>query len=78
MLQLLIKLRRQTLRDYGCTMSPFAARDLVLGLETMALRVARQCESALSLAHWLEQHPSVAWAACKQHLGCASLPKRTD
>lgn len=46
-------------------MSPFAARDLILGLETMALRVARQCESALALATWLEQHPSVAWTACK-------------
>ena len=30
------------------------------GIKTLELRMREQCESALSIAHWLEQHPQVA------------------
>ena len=30
-------------------------------METLSLRVQRQCATALALAAWLEDHPSVSW-----------------
>lgn len=47
------------LRNTGPTMSPFNAWTLLKGLETMDLRVARQCESALQIARWLEEQGEV-------------------
>jgi O-acetylhomoserine/O-acetylserine sulfhydrylase len=32
---------------------------LLQGIETLSLRVQRQCENTLALAQWLEEHPSV-------------------
>lgn len=43
----------------GMTLSPYAAFQALQGLETLSLRVQRSCESALELAKWLEQQPSV-------------------
>ncbi len=43
----------------GMTLSPYAASLGLQGLETLSLRVQRMCDSALELAKWLEQHPSV-------------------
>ncbi|MDE2229438.1 MAG: O-succinylhomoserine sulfhydrylase [Alphaproteobacteria bacterium] len=47
------------LRHTGPALSPFNAWLLVKGLETMELRVRRQCEVALALARFLEKHPKV-------------------
>lgn len=47
-------------RNIGPTMSPFNAWVLVKGLETLAVRVRAQAESALDLAGWLEAHAKVA------------------
>jgi cystathionine gamma-synthase len=51
------------IRDFrgilGGTLDPFSAYLLVRGLKTLALRVARQNESALAIAGWLERHPRV-------------------
>ena len=47
------------MRHTGPSMSPFNAWVLVKGLETMGLRVRRQCASALSIAEWLQDHPRV-------------------
>lgn len=47
------------LRTAGPTMSPFNAWVFLKGLETLEIRMQRHCESALILAQWLEQHPSV-------------------
>jgi O-succinylhomoserine sulfhydrylase len=44
------------LRHTGPALSPFNAWLLVKGLETLELRVRRQCESALAAAKFLEQH----------------------
>jgi O-succinylhomoserine sulfhydrylase len=50
----------QTLmRHTGPSLSPFNAWVLTKGLETLSLRVERQSEAALRIAHWLEQHPRV-------------------
>jgi len=44
---------------YGWTMSPFNAWLLLRGLKTMALRVEKSQENALTIARWLEKHPTV-------------------
>ena len=49
------------MRDLGSIQSPQNAFYLNLGLQTLHLRVPRHCASALAVAHFLEQHPDVAW-----------------
>ncbi len=56
-----IKARVQLLRDLGPCLSPFNAFLFLQGIETLPLRMARHCETALSVAKWLEQHPAVTW-----------------
>lgn len=55
------KVRVQMLRDLGACQSPFNAFLLLLGLETLPLRMRQHSENALELARYLEQHPAVAW-----------------
>jgi O-acetylhomoserine (thiol)-lyase len=57
----ILKVRVTLLRDMGACISPFNARELILGLETLPLRQQRHSENALALARWLEKHPAVAW-----------------
>jgi O-acetylhomoserine (thiol)-lyase len=57
----IIHIRTHWLRDTGACMSPFAAFLFLLGLETLHIRVERHVQNALSLARWLEKHPSVSW-----------------
>ena len=47
------------LRHTGPSLSPFNAWLLVKGLETLEMRVRRQCEVALAVARFLETHPKV-------------------
>jgi cystathionine gamma-synthase/methionine-gamma-lyase len=44
----------------GAMLSPFESHLLMRGLRTLALRVERQCKNAAQVAHFLQQHPSVA------------------
>ena len=46
-------------RHTGPSMSPFNAWVLLKGLETMALRVERQCRTATLIAHWLEERAGI-------------------
>lgn len=57
----ILKCRVELLRDTGACISPFNAFLILLGLETLSLRVERMTESALTIAKHLEQHPAVAW-----------------
>lgn len=43
----------------GMTLAPSAAHLVILGLETLALRMRQSCESALALATWLREQPGV-------------------
>lgn len=43
----------------GAALDPMAAYLLLRGMKTLHLRVARQNESALAIAHHLEKHPAV-------------------
>jgi len=47
------------LRTAGPTMSPFNAWVFLKGLETLKIRMAAHCQSALALAQWLEQQQAV-------------------
>ncbi|MEI6645189.1 MAG: O-acetylhomoserine aminocarboxypropyltransferase/cysteine synthase family protein [bacterium] len=57
----ILKIRVTLLRDTGAVLSPFNAREFLLGLETLPLRQARHSENALAIAQWLKGHPRVAW-----------------
>lgn len=43
----------------GAALAPMDAYHLLRGMKTLALRVERQNQSALSIARWLQQHPVV-------------------
>lgn len=47
------------LRTAGPTMSPFNAWVFLKGLETLRIRMNAHCQSAHTLAQWLEQQPQV-------------------
>ncbi|MDZ4198367.1 MAG: O-acetylhomoserine aminocarboxypropyltransferase/cysteine synthase family protein [Kiritimatiellia bacterium] len=57
----ILKIRVTLLRDIGAALSPFNAREFLLGLETLGLRQARHSENALAIATWLKSHPLVTW-----------------
>jgi len=59
-----IKLRVETLRDLGAALNPFAAQQILLGIETLSLRMERHVANTLALAQWLEQQKqAVAWVS---------------
>lgn len=53
------KLRKETFRNLGATLSPQSAYMLSLGIETMDLRVERSCQNALVLAKHLQTKTSI-------------------
>jgi len=57
----IIHIRTHWLRDTGGTQSPFAAFLLLLGIETLHLRLERHVRNAQALAEWLSKHPAVTW-----------------
>jgi len=57
----ILKIRVTLMRDIGAVLSPFNAREFLLGLETLPLRQARHSSNALEIARWLKRHPLVAW-----------------
>ncbi len=56
----LSQLRAKALRDFGGSLGPEAAHHLAVGAETMALRLERECASALAVARMLEADERVA------------------
>ncbi len=55
------KIRVQLLRDFGASLSPNNAFQLIQGLETLHIRVERHNENAEKLARFLSGHPAVEW-----------------
>jgi O-succinylhomoserine sulfhydrylase len=47
------------LRTAGPSLSAFNAWLLLKGLETLSIRMERACQTALTLATWLESHPAI-------------------
>lgn len=54
------QIRAKALRDFGASLGPEAAHRLAVGSETMALRLDRECASALAVAQMLEADDRVA------------------
>jgi O-acetylhomoserine (thiol)-lyase len=59
----IIRARVEGLRDLGPCLSPFNSFLMLLGLETLSLRVDRHCANALVLAKWLAEHDAVGWVS---------------
>ncbi|KAI1632617.1 hypothetical protein F4809DRAFT_645238 [Biscogniauxia mediterranea] len=66
-----IRVRVEILRDLGACLNPFAAQQLLLGVETLSLRAERHAQNALALARYLEASPYVSWVS---YPGLASHP----
>ncbi|SFM25721.1 bifunctional O-acetylhomoserine aminocarboxypropyltransferase/cysteine synthase [Halopseudomonas yangmingensis] len=49
------------LRNMGAALSPLNAFQILMGLETLALRMERHCQNAMRVAEYLQGHPQVAW-----------------
>lgn len=56
-------MRVEILRDLGAALNPFAAQQLILGLETLSLRSERHATNALALAKWLQKNEHVSWVS---------------
>ena len=68
-----MKTRAVALRDYGPTMAPMAAWNLLQGVETLPLRMERHVANAEKITRFLEGHPAVAWVS---YAGLESSPYR--
>lgn len=73
-----LRTRAEGLRDLGPCISPFNSFQLLIGLETLSLRVQRSVDNALELAQWLQAHPvveSVNYPGLKDNLHHALAKK---
>lgn len=59
----IVRARVEIQRDLGAALNPFAAQQLLLGIETLSLRGERHGQNALKLARWLESNPNVSWVS---------------
>jgi O-acetylhomoserine (thiol)-lyase len=57
----IMKVRVESLRDMGPTLSPFNAFLFLQGLETLGVRMERHVSNACVVASFLSEHPAVAW-----------------
>ena len=55
----IVRARVEGLRDIGPCISPFNSFLLLLGLETLSIRMERHIENTYTLARWLKSHPLV-------------------
>ncbi|EPE08767.1 o-acetylhomoserine -lyase [Ophiostoma piceae UAMH 11346] len=66
-----IRVRVELLRDFGPALNPFAAQQLLIGIETLSLRAERHAQNTQALAEYLEKSPYVSWVS---YPGLASHP----
>ncbi|KJZ77778.1 O-acetylhomoserine (thiol)-lyase [Hirsutella minnesotensis 3608] len=59
----IVRARVEVMRDLGAALNPFAAQQLLLGIETLSLRAERHAQNALALARYLEASPYVSWVS---------------
>ncbi|WP_137167151.1 cystathionine gamma-synthase family protein [Salinimonas lutimaris] len=55
----LTQIKKKGLRDMGATLTPDAAHKIAVGMETLALRMAKACDNAARLATLLDNHAQV-------------------
>jgi len=58
---LVMKMRAESMRDIGATMSPHNAFLILQGLETLNLRMKQHVANAVELLDWLQRQPAVTW-----------------
>jgi O-acetylhomoserine (thiol)-lyase len=66
----LLRARREGLRDFGACLSPMNAFQILQGIETLPLRMARHVENARAVVDFLAAHPQVArigWPELDSH-----------
>jgi O-acetylhomoserine (thiol)-lyase len=59
----LTRARNLGLLSLGLTLAPQSAWTINAGLETLEVRVKRECETTLELSRWLETEAGVAWVS---------------
>jgi O-acetylhomoserine (thiol)-lyase len=57
----LMRARAEVMRDVGAAMSPFNSFLMLIGLETLSLRMQRHVANAAVVARFLADHPAVEW-----------------
>ncbi|KOA19596.1 methionine gamma-lyase [Clostridium homopropionicum DSM 5847] len=57
----IIRARTALLRDLGACISPFNTFLLLIGLETLSLRIERHIENTKKITEFLKNHPKVEW-----------------
>jgi O-acetylhomoserine (thiol)-lyase len=55
--------RAISLRDLGPSIAPMNSFLILTGIETLSLRMQRQCENALRVAQFLSTHKKVSWVS---------------
>lgn len=55
-----MKIKADTLRDLGCSLSPHNAFYILNGIETLHLRMKEHVKNALAVAEFLNEHPKIA------------------
>ncbi|MBF2758890.1 MAG: O-acetylhomoserine aminocarboxypropyltransferase/cysteine synthase [Ectothiorhodospiraceae bacterium AqS1] len=55
--------RTVPLRNTGSALSALSAQQLLVGLETLSLRMERHCDNALAVAKHLQDHAQVEWVS---------------
>ena len=55
--------RTVPLRNTGSALSAFAAHQLLIGIETLSLRMERHCANTMAVAKHLEAHANVEWVS---------------
>jgi methionine-gamma-lyase len=77
----LYKMIRAAMVGMGCNMDPHQAYMVLRGVKTLAIRMARAQENAITIADYLEKHPKVAWVkypGLKSHPQHALAEKQMD
>jgi O-acetylhomoserine (thiol)-lyase len=68
----LLRCRREGIRDFGACMAPFTAWQILQGIETLPVRMARHMENTRAVVAFLREHPMVASVAYPE------LPEHPD
>jgi O-acetylhomoserine (thiol)-lyase len=68
----LLRARREGVRDFGACMAPFTAFQILQGIETLPVRMARHIENTRAIVAFLKDQPLVAG------IGYPELPEHPD
>jgi O-acetylhomoserine (thiol)-lyase len=68
----LLRARREGIRDFGACMAPFVAFQILQGIETLPLRMARHVENTRRIVAFLREQPLVG------AIGYPELPEHPD